>query len=171
MSPVRHEMVHDPNELGVVCRLQQMSHFVDDNVFKAFARFLGQLGMVHDPNELGVVCRLQQMSHFVDDNVFKAFARFLGQLGMRIDEPLAVAWGRGLANLGLTDIPPAEAWRPILSAYPGRFAIIVPEGGLSGSKAMEWFKRKTSIAGYEISNWIIILGAIIIVLLIFQNLH
>jgi hypothetical protein len=51
------------------------------------------------------------------------------------------------------------------------FAIIVPEGGLSGSKAMEWFKRKTSIAGYEISNWIIVLGAIIIVLLIFQNLH
>jgi hypothetical protein len=57
--------------------------------------------------------------------------------------------------------------RPILPA----FAIIVPEGGLSGSKAMEWFKRKTSIAGYEISNWIIVLGAIIIVLLIFQNLH
>ena len=23
---------------------------------------------------------------------------------------------------------------------------------------MEWFKRKTSIAGYEISNWIIVLG-------------
>jgi hypothetical protein len=36
---------------------------------------------------------------------------------------------------------------------------------------MEWFKRKTSIAGYEIPNWIIVLGAIIIVLLIFQNLH
>jgi hypothetical protein len=26
----------------------------------------------------------------------------------RIDEPLAVAWGRALGNLGLTDIPPAE---------------------------------------------------------------
>jgi len=57
--------------------------------------------------------------------------------------------------------------RPILPA----FAIIVPEGGPSGSKAMEWFKRKTSIRGYEISNWLIVLGAIIIVLLIFQNLH
>jgi hypothetical protein len=34
---------------------------------------------------------------------------------------------------------------------------------------MEWFKQKTSIAGYQISNWIIVLGAIIIVLLIFQN--
>jgi hypothetical protein len=60
-----------------------------------------------------------------------------------------------------------RSYRPILPA----FAIIVPEGGLFGSKAMEWFKRKTSIAGYEISNWIIVLGAIIIALLIFQNLH
>ena len=34
---------------------------------------------------------------------------------------------------------------------------------------MEWFKRKTLLAGYEISHWIIVLGAIIIVLLIFQN--
>ena len=59
-----------------------------------------------------------------------------------------------------------RSYRPI----PPAFAIIVPEGGLSGSKAMEWLKRKTSIAGYEISNWIV-LGAIIIVLLIFQNLH
>jgi hypothetical protein len=60
-----------------------------------------------------------------------------------------------------------RSYRPILPA----FAIIVPEGGPSGSRAMEWFKRKTSIAGYEIPNWIIVLGAIIIVLLIFQNLH
>jgi hypothetical protein len=33
---------------------------------------------------------------------------------------------------------------------------------------MEWFERKTSVAGFQISNWIIVLGAIIIVLLIFQ---
>jgi hypothetical protein len=52
------------------------------------------------------------------------------------------------------------------------FGIIVPErGGLSRSKEMEWFKGKTSIAGYQISNWMIVLGAIIIVLLIFQNSH
>jgi hypothetical protein len=57
--------------------------------------------------------------------------------------------------------------RPILPAV----AIIVPEkGGLSGSKVMDWFKRKTTIAGYQISNWLIVLGAIIIVLLIFQIL-
>jgi len=36
---------------------------------------------------------------------------------------------------------------------------------------MEWFKQKTSIAGVQIPNWIIVLGAVIIVLLIFQNLH
>ena len=26
---------------------------------------------------------------------------------------------------------------------------------------MEWFKQKTSIAGVEVSNWMIVLGAII----------
>ena len=36
---------------------------------------------------------------------------------------------------------------------------------------MEWFKQKTSIAGVRVSNWMIVLGAIIIVLLIFQNSH
>jgi hypothetical protein len=36
---------------------------------------------------------------------------------------------------------------------------------------MEWFKQKTSIAGVQIPNWIIVLGAVIIVLLILQNLH
>ena len=70
------------------------------------------------------------------------------------------AYARSAANLLLT------------KDEPRRFAIIIPErGGLSGSKVLEWFKRKTSIAGYEIPNWIIVLGAIIIVLLIFQNLH
>ena len=36
---------------------------------------------------------------------------------------------------------------------------------------MEWFKQKTSIAGVQIPNWIIVLGAVIIVLLIFQYSH
>jgi hypothetical protein len=51
------------------------------------------------------------------------------------------------------------------------FAIIAERGGLSGRKAMEWFKQKTSIAGVQVSNWMIVLGAIIIVLLIFKNSH
>jgi hypothetical protein len=51
------------------------------------------------------------------------------------------------------------------------FAIIAERGGLCGRKAMEWFKQKTSIAGVQVSNWMIVLGAIIIVLLIVQNSH
>ena len=32
---------------------------------------------------------------------------------------------------------------------------------------MEWFSRKTSIAGIRISNWVVVLGAIIIMLIIY----
>jgi hypothetical protein len=32
---------------------------------------------------------------------------------------------------------------------------------------MEWFSRKTSIAGVQIPNWVIVLGAIIVILLIY----
>jgi hypothetical protein len=45
------------------------------------------------------------------------------------------------------------------------------EADLSGRNAMEWFKQKSSIAGVQVSNWMIVLGAIIIVLLIVQNFH
>jgi len=34
---------------------------------------------------------------------------------------------------------------------------------------MEWFKGKTSIAGIQVSNWTIVLGAVIIVWLIFRH--
>jgi hypothetical protein len=60
-----------------------------------------------------------------------------------------------------------RSYRPILPA----FAIIAERGGLHGRKAMEWFKQKTSIAGVQVSNWMIVLGAIIIILLIVQNSH
>jgi hypothetical protein len=36
---------------------------------------------------------------------------------------------------------------------------------------MEWFTQKTSIAGVQVFNWMIVLGAIIVVLLIVQNFH
>jgi hypothetical protein len=36
---------------------------------------------------------------------------------------------------------------------------------------MEWFGRKTSIAGIQITNWWIALGAVIVVLLIYMNMH
>jgi hypothetical protein len=36
---------------------------------------------------------------------------------------------------------------------------------------MEWFGRKTSIAGIQISNWMIVLGAVIIMLLIYTSMQ
>ena len=42
---------------------------------------------------------------------------------------------------------------------------------LSGRKAMEWFSRKTSIAGTQISNWILVLAALVVILLIYSIVH
>jgi hypothetical protein len=36
---------------------------------------------------------------------------------------------------------------------------------------MEWFRQKTSIAGIQIPNWGIILGAVIIIVLIYTLRH
>jgi hypothetical protein len=36
---------------------------------------------------------------------------------------------------------------------------------------MEWFSRKTSIAGVQIPNWGIVLGAVLVILLIYTNMH
>ena len=36
---------------------------------------------------------------------------------------------------------------------------------------MEWFSQKTSIAGLQIPNWEIVLGAIIVILLIYTFRH
>jgi hypothetical protein len=36
---------------------------------------------------------------------------------------------------------------------------------------MEWLNRKTSIAGVQISNWMIVLGAVIVVSLIYNSMH
>lgn len=36
---------------------------------------------------------------------------------------------------------------------------------------MEWFNKKTSIAGVQISNWMIVLGAIIVILIIYTSIH
>ena len=33
---------------------------------------------------------------------------------------------------------------------------------------MEWFSRKTSIAGVQISNWGMVLGAVIVILFIYS---
>jgi hypothetical protein len=42
------------------------------------------------------------------------------------------------------------------------------EAPLSGRKAMEWFSQKTSIAGIQISNWILVLAAIIVIWIIYS---
>lgn len=36
---------------------------------------------------------------------------------------------------------------------------------------MEWFTRKTSIAGIKISNWMVVLGAIVVILIIYTSIH
>ena len=33
---------------------------------------------------------------------------------------------------------------------------------------MEWFSQRTSIAGVQIPNWMIILGAVVVVLIIYN---
>ena len=33
---------------------------------------------------------------------------------------------------------------------------------------MEWFSRKTSIAGFEVSNWLIVLGVVIVIWIIYS---
>jgi hypothetical protein len=39
----------------------------------------------------------------------------------------------------------------------------------TGRKVMEWFSQKTSIAGTQIPNWALVLGAIIIIWLIYRS--
>lgn len=41
----------------------------------------------------------------------------------------------------------------------------------SGRQVMEWFSRKTSIAGVQVPNWMIVLGAIIVILIIYSFIH
>jgi len=33
---------------------------------------------------------------------------------------------------------------------------------------MEWFTRKTSIAGVQISNWIVVLSAVVVIWIIYR---
>ena len=47
-SPLGHEEIHQCDEAAVVSRFQQVSHFMDDDVFEAFPWFLGQIGIEPD---------------------------------------------------------------------------------------------------------------------------
>ena len=42
---------------------------------------------------------------------------------------------------------------------------------LPGRKVMEWFNQKTSVAGVQIPNWAIVLGAIIVIWLIYSFIY
>jgi hypothetical protein len=37
-----------------------------------------------------------------------------------------------------------------------------------GGKAMEWLSRKTSIGGIQISNWILVLAALVVIWIIYS---
>jgi hypothetical protein len=36
---------------------------------------------------------------------------------------------------------------------------------------MEWFSKRTSIAGIQLPNWIVVLGAIIVILIVYTSIH
>jgi hypothetical protein len=40
-----------------------------------------------------------------------------------------------------------------------------------GDKAMEWFSQKTSIAGIQISNWILVVVAILVIWIIYSFVY
>ena len=41
----------------------------------------------------------------------------------------------------------------------------------AGRKVMEWFSGRTSIAGVQLPNWLVVLGAIVLILLIYTSFH
>jgi hypothetical protein len=47
-SPGWHEVVHEGDEAGVVCGFKKVDHFMRDDVFEAFARFAGEIGVEAD---------------------------------------------------------------------------------------------------------------------------
>ena len=40
--------------------------------------------------------------------------------------------------------------------------------GTYGRKAMEWFSQKTTVAGIEISNWILVVAAVVVIWIIYR---
>jgi len=53
------------------------------------------------------------------------------------------------------------------SNFPSRFALGEPLFEY-GRIVMDWFSKKTSIAGIQLPNWMVVLGAIIVMLLIYK---
>ena len=40
-----------------------------------------------------------------------------------------------------------------------------------GRIVMEWFSKRTSIAGIQLPNWMVVLGAIIVIVIIYNSIH
>ena len=40
--------------------------------------------------------------------------------------------------------------------------------GLCGRNTMDWFSRKTSIAGMQLSNWILVVAAVVVIWIIYK---
>ena len=53
------------------------------------------------------------------------------------------------------------------SNFPSRFALGEPLFEY-GRIVMDWFSKKTSIAGIQLPNWMVVLGAIIVILLMYE---
>jgi len=68
---------------------------------------------------------------------------------------LSIRWNPKKLPVGL----PANSERQTESNVGGR----PRDAGLPGRKAMEWFSGKTSIAGAEVSNWILALAALVVI--------
>ena len=60
--------------------------------------------------------------------------------------------------------------RSSASKFPSPFALGEPVFEY-GRIVMEWFSRKTSIAGIQLPNWMVVLGAIIVILIIYSFIH
>ena len=58
-----------------------------------------------------------------------------------------------------------------LVVKPDRKGPVSPRRPQLGGKVMEWFSQKTSIAGVQIPNWGIVLGAVVVILLIYSSMH
>jgi hypothetical protein len=56
------------------------------------------------------------------------------------------------------------------SNFPSRFTLGEPLFEY-GRIAMEWFSKRTSIAGIQLPNWMVVLGAIIVILIIYTSIH
>ena len=79
-----------------------------------------------------------------------------------IADTLAVVANAGKKNLDIHN-PRPRTFRRVSSFGEPLFEY--------GRIVMEWFSKKTSIAGIQLPNWMVVLGAIIVILIIYTSIH